>query len=259
MVKTATGSFHVHLTAPALAVAVKAAKGKRIGETHFRTRGVTAGERADGSECLRCTCGYYQRTLIACRHIFAIKNGAFELHEDIHPQYLQIYGTAHGDGLPKLVQGAGTTTGPGRAGFDPSTLPVVDEAAVPATTTVAGLQDVPDEDDEPELSPDERDAMGKRVRLQGMHAEATRIWNAAGKCVIEVFARRTPAPCACTSRPCAPRNARTHSGDVHTDALKPYGSVSPRRANDHQIRKPNAGRAASATYPRQCMPGRVDP
>jgi hypothetical protein len=202
VVRTHDSVIHVSLRGPKLAAAKLAAKGRRIGETYFRTREVTTQPTSSGRACLSCSCGYYQRVLLPCRHIFAVKRGAFEVHQDIHPQYLQIYGTDYGTELPSVVQSAGTSTGPGLAGYDPSNVALVSVEDVPPTVTVTGLQEVPDEEDETPLSEADAAALSRRMHKQSRHAEATQIWNAVGKHIIGVsLTRLTFCPVA-PLKPC---------------------------------------------------------
>ena len=67
---------------------------RRIGDTYYRERLVTV----DVSRCRRhlylsCTCGFYQRTLIPCRHILKVKDGRVSIQHDVHPQWFLGYST----------------------------------------------------------------------------------------------------------------------------------------------------------------------
>jgi hypothetical protein len=186
VVQTADGKIFVSLLPSELAKSIAAAESKHIGQTYFRKRQVLAWLDVNGRECISCSCKYYQRCLIPCRHLLAVKNGVFEVHLDIHPQYLQIYATAFGEDLPRLLQGAGRETAPGTAGFDLNKVPVVTEGEVPEEVCVPGLQALPEEDEE-ELLPDADDTeMQSEWRGRSMHSEATRIWNELGKHIIGV-------------------------------------------------------------------------
>jgi hypothetical protein len=173
VVQTASQEIYVSLLPSELTKSKAAAEGKHIGQTYFRTRKLQTWIDGSGRECISCSCQYYQRCLIPCHHLLAAKNGVFELHLDIHPQYLQIYATEYGVDLPHLHGGAGMQTAPGPAGFDLANVPIVTEGEVPLDVCAQGLQ----ADDAEEQS-----VLGGR----SMHFEATKIWNELGKHIIGV-------------------------------------------------------------------------
>lgn len=95
------GRWVVNRNPVALKAATAAAKDKRIGPTYFRTRIVSAVPSVCGSYLfLRCTCGFYDRCMIPCRHILSAKHGHLSLKHDVHPMYFSLYGTAY---LPPTI------------------------------------------------------------------------------------------------------------------------------------------------------------
>jgi hypothetical protein len=64
----------------------KALNARKIEPTFFHTRLVWVHVSEDGRYLyLQCNCGHYQRDMVACRHIYAVKQGHVEPLTDIHP------------------------------------------------------------------------------------------------------------------------------------------------------------------------------
>jgi hypothetical protein len=98
----------------------KSAKSTRhkIGPTLYRTRLVSAAVDKRKRVFLRCSCCYYQRFLIVCRHIIAVRGGKFDIFRDVHYRWFLLYasGVANGISFVRAFD-EGTSTGPGLSGL----------------------------------------------------------------------------------------------------------------------------------------------
>jgi hypothetical protein len=193
---TRVGEFMVTLNPAALAAAkTRDGKARRIGPTYYRTRVVSTHSTRSGDKLfLKCTCGMYERCLIPCRHIAAVKNGFFDFEDDVHPMHLIVYNTTPGSSLARVQFNSGTADGPSIRGLDPTPLAAIEAACMfagkydaneltfsppPAAEMVPGVEDCPEESD---ADVGQRNARRRKTR----YTEYLELWNLLGRNLAQV-------------------------------------------------------------------------